>query len=421
MKKILILGAVLASGTAFAQTPDHKIGFIEHSDTAFHVKTLHENAPHIANLPDVPRFALFGKERKFYMGIGVNLEAIGVYDFGAPVPKANSFITSSIPMSKVPGNGAMFRFSGQRSNVYLNIVALPGLSDQLGAYVDINFLGDGYAPSLNMAYLRYRGITAGYAFSIFSDAAASPATIDNQGPNAFTGVIHGMIAYEPTFGKDHEWKAGIGFDNPNQSFTTSYNTAAVSQRVPDIPFYIQRSWAEGNGWLRVSGIIRNLYYRNLETEKNVDKVGWGVKTSGSTPISGGLSCVWQAVYGKGIASYIQDLSGTGMDLAPDPDNSAVLDPVKAWAGYAGLRYQFNPNLFCTATYSHVRTYAKDFTDSKQSWKSGYRYAQYVCGNVFYQVNSVVQIGAEYLYGRRVDYGGTQAHDNRIEALLQVSF
>lgn len=421
MKNILTITALFAFGTAFAQTPDNKIGFIEHSDTASHVKTLHENAPRIANLPDVPRFALFGKENKFYMGIGANIEAIGVYDFGCPLPKPNEFITSSIPMQKSPGNGAMFRFGAQRSNVYLNVVALPGMSDQLGAYVNINFLGNGYAPSLNMAYLKYRGITAGYAFSIFSDAAATLATIDNQGPNAFTGVIHGMIAYEKTFGKDKEWKVGIGLDNPNQSFTEAYNTEAVSQRIPDIPFYIQRNWAGGNGWFRMSGIIRNLYYRDLMSERNVDKIGWGIKTSGSTPISGGLSGVWQAVYGKGIASYIQDLTGTGMDLMPDPSDGSVLDPVEAWAGYAGLRYQFNPKLFCTATYSHVRTYAHDFADSSVGWKQGYRYAQYVVGNVFYQVNSIVQLGAEYLYGRRVDYGGTQAHDNRIEALLQVSF
>ena len=131
--------------------------------------------------------------------------------------------------------------------------------------------------------------------------------------------------------------------------------------------------------------------------------------------------MWQAVYGRGIASYIQDLTGTGMDLMPASDDSDELTPVEAWAGYGGLRYQFTPKLFCNVLYSHVRTYAHSYADSSVDWKSGYRYAQYVLGNVFYNVSSIVQIGAEYLYGRRVDYGGAQAHDNRIEALLQVSF
>lgn len=421
MKKILTLAALLSFGCAFAQVPSTSIGFIEHNDTVIPVKILHENAPHIANLPDVPRFALFGREGKFYMGIGANVGVTGIYDFGSPLPKANEFITSSIPFNTLAGNGAEMRFNAQRSNVYLNIVALPGQENQLGAYVNIKFTGNGYTPALDMAYLRYRGITAGYAFSIFSDASAAPATIDKQGPNAFTGVVHGMIAYEPAFGKNKEWKVGIGLDNPTNSFTNATHTATVSQRIPDIPFYVQRSWADGDGWIRMSGIIRNLYYRDLVSQHNIDKVGWGIKTSGSTPIAGGLTAMWQAVYGKGIASYIQDLTGTGMDLMPNPSDPDGLEAVKVWAGYAALRYQIAPKWFCTATYSHVRTYAHSYADSSSDWKSGYRYAQYVCGNVFYNINSIVQVGAEYLYGRRVDFGGMQAHDNRLEALLQVSF
>ena len=230
------------------------------------------------------------------------------------------------------------------------MVTLPGTKDQLGAYVSMNFLNDGYRPYLQHAYLKYRGITAGYTFSLFTDAAAAPASIDYEGPNAFTAVIHGIIGYEPEFGKKHEWKAGIGFEMPANSFTNATGTATVSQRVPDIPFYIQRNWAGGAGWLRISGIIRNLYYRNDAAGRNIDKIGWGIKASGTTPIIGGLSAYYQAVYGKGIASYIQDLTGCGMDLMPDPANPAALDPVKAWAGFASLQYRFSPKLFCSATY-----------------------------------------------------------------------
>ena len=124
------------------------------------------------------------------------------------------------------------------------------------------------------------------------------ASIDYEGPNAFTAVIHGIIGYEPEFGKKHEWKAGIGFEMPANSFTNATGTATVSQRVPDIPFYIQRNWAGGAGWLRISGIIRNLYYRNDAAGRNIDKIGWGIKASGTTPIIGGLSAYYQAVYGK---------------------------------------------------------------------------------------------------------------------------
>lgn len=432
MKKISLLSLLLPlSFPLYAQDS------IPHSSSTLHeggirimhpgdslYETLHQNAPHVYNIPDVPRFALLGKEGKFYMGIGANIVTEGVYDFGAPISSDVMFTTSGIPVNNAPGNGAQFRFSAQQSNVYINVVALPGNKNQLGAYVSINFVNGksgNYTPNLNHAYLKYRGITAGYTYSLFSDAGAAPTTIDYEGVNAFTCVTHGMIGYERSFGRNNGWKAGVGIDMPAYSATNAAQTASVTQRVPDIPFYIQKNWAGGNGWFRVSGLIRNLYYRNLAAQKNIDVVGWGIKGSGKTPIIGGLSGCWQAVYGKGIASYIQDLGGLGMDLAPDPTNSSILNPVKVWAAYGGLQYNFSPKWFCSAAYGHVRTYDHPYSDSSSDWKTGYKYAQYAVANVFCNVNSIVQVGLEYLYGRRMDYSGLQAHDNRIEAMLKVSF
>lgn len=417
----LLLPNLVNAQSGFSHEENLDIKVVDRQDTTEYFVTLHENAPHIVNQSDVPRFALLGKDKKFYMGLGANVEAVATYDLGNPISSPNLFTTYNIPMHVAPGNGGQFQFSAQQSNVYLNVVALPGSKDQLGAYVSFNFLGNNYTPFLQHAYLKYRSITAGYTYSIFTDAAAGPATIDYEGPNSFTAVIHGMIAYEPTFGKKKEWKVGVGLDMPNNSFTNATHTATVNQRVPDIPFYIQRNWAGGAGWLRLSGIIRNLYYRNETAQKNIDKVGWGIKASGTTPIVGGLSAYYQAVYGKGIASYIQDLTGAGMDLMPDPSDPAAMDAVKSWAGFGSLQYTFSPRCFCTATYSHVRTYADRYVDSSSPWGGQYKYAQYILGNVFYNVNSIVQLGVEYIYGRRVNYDGTQAHDNRLEAMIKVSF
>lgn len=429
MKHIFTIALSLIALTAAAQTGADSLakdaGFvrvIRHNDTTdVAYVTLHENAPHLVNLKDVPRFAVLGKEGRFYIGLGANIKAIGIYDIGHPVQDMNYFITSAIPMTVKPGNKAQFRFSGAQSNVYLNVVALPGSENQLGAYMSINFLGKNYAPKLHHAYLKYRHITAGYTYTIFADMAAAPPTIDYEGPNAIPGILHGMIAYEPRFGKNKMWQAGVGIDMPEYSFTNALQTETVTQRVPDIPFYIQRYWADGNGWVRLSGIIRNLYYRNLVSNRNIDKVGWGVKVSGTTPIVGGLSASYMAMYGQGIASYMQDLNGEGMDLMPTGSNTGRLSLTEAWGGYASLRYQFTPKLFATATYSHVRTYVNRYEDAESTWGSTYKYAQYVAANVFYDVNSIVQVGVEYDYGRRVNYSGQQAHDNRLQAMLQVSF
>lgn len=415
---VLIPAAALGSLSMSAQE-SHQI--VRSTDSVPLYDVLHQNAPHFMNIPDVPRFALLGKEHRFYMGIGANLKAVGVYDAGNVIADPNNFITGNIPMHTEPGNGGKVSVTAQQTNFYINVVALPGTKNQLGAYLDIAFIGNNYAPTLNHGYLKYRDITAGYTFSIFSDAAAAPTTIDWQGINAYTGAKMGMVSYQPRFGKNQEWGIGVALDMPNISLTNAYHTKLVTQRVPNIPLYVQRSWADGKGWLRVSGLIRNLYYRDLTANCNRDVIGWGIKASGKTPVYGGLTAMYQLDYGKGIASYIQDLGGRGMDLMPDPNNDAKLNPVGVWSGYAGLQYQFNPRIISTLAYGHVRTYADKFKDASSSWDSDYKYAQYLVANVFWNVNSIVQTGIEYLYGRRVNYNGDQAHDNRIELQLQVSF
>lgn len=426
MKKLLLCAFLLSAVYASAAPVDsaswnkNDVRISDYKDSVYYT-VLHLNAPHLLNEQDVPRFALLGKEHKFYMGIGANIIGTMDYDFGNPISDPNSFTTRDIPMEIAPGCGGQFKLSAQQSNFYLNVVALPGSENQIGAFVMIKFLGHDYTPNLDQAYLKYRGVTIGKTFSIFTDAAANPPTIDHQGVNAATTVVHAMVGYERVFGKGKQWQFGVGMDMPNESYTNASCTSWVSQRIPDVPFYIQRNWSQGKGWIRFSGIIRNIYYRDLLANKNRDVIGWGIKTSGRTPVSNGLWFAWQGVYGKGIASYINDLQTCGLDMTPNPANPGQLDAVKAWAGFASLQYRFNSKCFATTTYGHVRTYANYFNDSSTPWATGYRYAQYLATNVFYNFNPIVQVGAEYLYGRRVDYDSRQAHDNRFQVMLKVSF
>lgn len=409
MRKFLILLAVLTTNSYLSAQETHFEVVSEEDSTYRH---LHENAPHLENVADVPRFTLIGKDRRFYMGLGASINATAGFDFGHPISDPNYFVTSRIPMTIAPGNGGQFKFSAQQSRIYLNILAFPGNENQFGAYAAINFLGENYAPKLHHAYLRYRGLTAGYTYTMFADVSCVPPTIDYEGPNGLPTIIHAMVSYEGKFGPKKEWGYGIALDNPEASYTDAARTATVSQRVPDVPFYLQRSWADGRGWLRASGIVRNILYRDLVSEKNVDRVGWGVKLSGKSPVYGPLSAYYMGLYGKGIASYIQDLNGAAMDLAPSRENPGRLEAVEAWSGMIGLQYQFSPKVFSTTTYSHVRAYGDTGV---------YRYAQYFVANIFYDINSVVQAGAEYLYGRRVAFDGAQAHDNRLQVMLKLSF
>ena len=86
----------------------------------------------------------------------------------------------------------------------------------------------------------------------------------------------------------------------------------------------------------------------------------------------------------------------------------------------GFTYNISKRWQMNAVYSmsrmwNVGPYALSESESGSNPDefNNYRYSNYVGANVFYQISSFFQVGAEYLYGQRHTYYRGQAHDNRI--------
>ena len=423
MRKIYL--TLMLAITALTMYSQESTKFITTVDSINIYNILLENAPQNPSIKDVPRFTLVGKDSKFYLGMGANVKMVGDFDWGSPISNPNIFAPKDIPMNPEDGNRSQTLFSVGQSNIYWNFVALPGTKNQIGLFFDVIFLGTTSKPVIEIhhLYMKYRGFTAGYVVSTFTDLKAEPYSIDFGGPASVTLVRHPNIYYTAKFGKHKEWSAQLGLDMPNMAsyYNTRY-TKEINQRMPDIPLFIQRSWASDKGWLRASAIFRNLQYRGpanggvADAYKNKSVFGWGVKLSGKTPIAVGLSANYQGVYGKGVASYIQDFSGEQLDLVPLSGKNE-LQAVPVWGAYGSLQYDFGKCAFINFTYSQVRSYAKNFGEGRTDL---YKYGQYITSNLIFNVSSFAQVGVEYLWGRRMNYSGQQNHDNRVMIMLNVS-
>lgn len=365
-----------------------------------------------------PNFTILGQEKNFIIGFGGNLKATASFDFGNPLDNENAFITSEIPSNAIPGNGAKWQFGAASSELWINAVAFPNDKNRVGAYINVNFQGENYAPKLQYAYLKWRNLTAGYDYNLFSDMGAAAPTIDFEGPNSFTGLQAPLVNFEKAFGKHGCWQFGIGANLPFASIYNDDFSESVSQRLPDIPAYIQYNLRNG-GHLRFSAVMRNIYYRNLTTQRNNDLVGWGVKLSGTTNI-GPLNLFFQALYGHGISSYYQDLTECEMDLSISRLNPGRRATLPSWGAYGALDYAITDAFHFSASYSHMRLYpGKDYIAPDVA--ASYRYAQYLSTTLTYSINSALSTGIEYIYGRRQNFDGTSRHNNRIQTCLCFSF
>jgi hypothetical protein len=163
--------------------------------------------------------------------------------------------------------------------------------------------------------------------------------------------------------------------------------------------------------------MRNMNYHDDSADKNRINTGWAVQLSGLANITPSLTAFWQATYGKGFNSYINDLSMLDLDMVPNGATQGKMQSLKAWAGYAGLKMEFSPRVFCSVTYSQAKVYSKDSFFVEDMYKTG----QYIAGNIFWNLTENCHLGAEYLLGKRTNMNNADRSANRVNMLVQYNF
>ncbi len=424
MKKLLLsLTAVAAGMVTFSAQAQRDNRHFENNvlsvvnndtvDIATIERHLKENAPLSPNDNGLPRFAIVGKDHKYYLGIGAQFLGEAVYDFGDNMPSPYLFTPSSITPSK-PGNRSGLDFAWQTSSLYLNFVALPGTENQVGFFFKGNFTGNNNTFSVLHLNAKFRGLTLGYTTSLFTDAAAEPMTIDFEGPNAYPYTTLFTASWRQKLAKN--FYGAVGIEAPTASMTYGRGAEGVNQRTPAVPLYLEYDWNGGAAHARLSGLIRPMQYRNSVEHANKTLTGLGVQLSGMSKIYGPLSINYNVTYGSGISSYLQDDNGLCIDAMDTGDGHMKM--VKSMGVTGGLSYAITDKLSTNVVYSHLT----NWYDHKMNPDEGsYRYGDYVAANVIYNINSFVSAGVEYDYGHRKSLQGNSLHTNRVQVQLAVTF
>lgn len=364
--------------------------------------------------PGVPRYLLIDKEGSTVLGIGGYVEGIASLDFRGAIDD-NGFVTYDIPVPARADMRRRFDADVSHTTIFLKLVRNTRLG-VLNAYVQTNFSGDngGYGLKLKQAYVSLGNVTMGLTNSTFSDPSANVPTIDYQGPSGQVGCKNILLRYRVDFAPG--WTFAVSAEKP-KSTLTAYDDRqeTLSQSVPDFPAYFQYAWGTGSH-VRASAILRNLSYRDLVDGQNRYKTGYGVQLSGIFDIHRAVDIYYQGAYGRGIAHYVNDLDGCGLDLVGSEGNPGTVVAPRTVSVVAGAKWNITPSLFISGAYSFNRLY-----DQTQLGGDTYCRGNYVVANMFYTPVSDLQIGLEYLHGTRRDVDMSHATANRIELMAKYSF
>ncbi|MBQ4279111.1 MAG: porin [Rikenellaceae bacterium] len=363
----------------------------------------------------MPRFVITGQDHRFMLGIGGFVNFRTAYDFEGAVQDLD-FETFDIP---IPGDYRTRQdlfMDASTSRLFFKAIANVGKLGPIVTYIETDFRG---TPNGNLrlrqAYISFKGFLFGRNVTTFCDLDASPTTIDFQGPNAYNFNFNQMIRYTHTFGD--KWTIGAALEMPQSSITETRDLVRTTQRLPDLPVYAQFSWNRKRSHVRVSGIFRDLYYHDLATNKNESAFGWGVQFSGNVNINKRVILFSQFTYGQGITPYLQDITGAGLDLVPNPNNMSKLQTLPMMGWFAAAQINLSRRVFCSGGFSQVRVNERNDYHAADV----YRIANYAFGNIFWKITPSMQTAIEYLYGTRKNMGGAKNHANRVQAMIQYNF
>ena len=363
--------------------------------------------------PDAPYFLFMSRDATLAMGIGGAVRMRGYFDWDGAIP-ASGFAPYLIPINPDPTKMRKFDTTPAGTCLFFRVIGRNKKFGNYQLYIEANF--NGYQARdfhLKKAYATINDWTIGYASSTFSDPSAEPATVDAQGPSNKISPTNVLVRWMPRFKKN--WVAAVSIETPSTHYTTNASTAAVDNWIPDAAAFLQYEWGR-TSHVRLAGVVRALSYRDLVNSTNHYRTGWGLMLSTVFHPIPQLTFFGTANYGHGYASLGGDLQIGNYDLIPNAEKDGELYAPASFGWCAGLQYNILPNLFVSTSFSETRFLPSHPVDGAE-----YRYGLFGDVNVFWNLTPRIQIGAEFDFGKRMDFNGDNRWAKRVGAVCQFSF
>lgn len=363
--------------------------------------------------PDHPQFLIYSKNNNFQMGFGGYAKLSGIFDFDGVV-HSHDFITYDIPVGTGTSGEKRFHLDAHQSRIYTEVLAMTK-SDPLRIYIEADFYSLNYTLRLRHAYGQYKGFLVGQTWSSLMDLDATPNTVDFEGPNSEVSLKAAMIRY--TLKLSNAFTMLTALEQPDVSMTYQAPLTSSYQYIPDLiltfKFHAKR------GHLQAGGVFRTMTYKDSLQNKIKNTYGYGCAISGLFKLTKKDNFMFQGVFGNGIAKYIQDISGVGLDALPDDDKyqRSELSPVPVGGFYCGYQHFWHPKLNSTLVYGFTKinyNYSSPMNDA-------YRLGQYASVNLFWNVFSSMTLAIEYLWGERRNWDKETGNTNRINFMAQYNF
>ncbi len=291
--------------------------------------------------------------------------------------------------------------------------------NKLGGKVEVDFAGSttdsNGALRIRHAYLTYNNWLFGQTTSNFLSNHA-PEMIDFA-----TNVGGGTAARIPQvrygFNLAPATKLFIAAEEGNSS-ATEHNAANTENVASDVKYSLPvltakltQGFADG----KANASVRGLVEQYKSEAAGDDKTGWGIAAGVNYQVIDPLKLSADVSYVQGNSNY---LYGSNTAFYVNPVNGNI-EQNEAFGVQVGGTYKFNEKLRSTLAYGAL--FADDGTDYARINDAANEEVYQAWINFIYSPVKPLDLGVEYINGKRDTFAGNSYKDNRVGLMAKYSF
>ncbi|MEO8671481.1 MAG: DcaP family trimeric outer membrane transporter [Tahibacter sp.] len=330
------------------------------------------------------------------------------------------YVPSQIP---VGGHGSHTDYDAgvKFSRVNFGIDTITENNDKLGAFVEFDFFGGAlgnenatntYGVTLRHAYGYWNRWLAGQTWSNFMDTSALPDAVD------FIGPTDGVIFVRQPQIRYTQGGFSAALEDPQTTVLPRGGGAAASSdrgALPDLT--LRYGWKGAWGSFGIGALLRDLKVDRpaAGTTAAINDSGFAgaLTVGGKWNLGANNDIRYQLTSGSSISRYI----GLGVTSDTVLNNDNELENIDGFAGYVAWRHMFSKTLRSNLIYARssydnpVAFTGTAVTKSAQSFRV----------NLIYSPLPKLDVGAEYMVGKRELESGADGELDRLQFTVKYSF
>lgn len=273
---------------------------------------------------------------------------------------------------------------------------------KVGGKVEVDFASSTENLRIRHAYLTYNDWLFGQTTSNFLSNHA-PEMID------FNTNLGGGTARVP------QVRYGFKLAPATQLFVSAEEAdssgTGIKYSLPNLTAKLTQGFAEGKGSASARALIEN--YKSTVADDN--ETGWDVAAGVNYQVSAPLKVSADISHVVGNSNY---LYGANSAYAVNTTNNSI-EQNEFNAVQVGATYKFSPNFRSTLAYGAI--FADDDTDYAMLNTAGNEKVQQAWVNFIYTPVAPIDLGVEYINGKRDTFAGQSYKDNRVGLMAKYSF